>query len=237
MGLTSLPLIEIAQSLPAQTRIDPEWLNEQLALSGEKQHARQYFYRARNAARRKAEKILRDSRRLAREQQKKWADENTAWRQAVLAQMEGEWLEKHVKRLNDDDETYRQWVDLAAERIQSSIEQVLSAWFDQQPIDQTLCHRLAKQAQSMAKEGAICVRIHPDRQALIQDTFGERFTVVVDPGIPPDKAELSSVRSSVSFSLEEHFRQLQEWLRHTGTTGGNDGAENQRNQVDALCRP
>lgn len=72
--------------------------------------------------------------------------------------MEAEWLEQHVKYLQEDECQFRSLVDQAAHHIKNSIEQVLLAWFDQQSVDSVMCHRLARQATAMAEEGGfICV--------------------------------------------------------------------------------
>ncbi len=58
--------------------------------------------------------------------------------------------------------------------LKNSIEQVLLAWFDQQSVDSVMCHRLARQATAMAEEGGgLYLRIHPEKEALMRETFGE----------------------------------------------------------------
>lgn len=48
--------------------------------------------------------------------------------------------------------------------LKNSIEQVLLARFDQQSVDSVMCHRLARQATAMAEEGALYLRIHPEKR-------------------------------------------------------------------------
>lgn len=222
MSLSNLPLLELEtnQRLPQQNVIEAQWLQSQILLALEKEQDEKQSRSILNAARRKAEKIVRDSAYSQLKQQKKWEAENAILRRNMLEQMESEWLAKHVKRLCEEETQHQQYVDQAAEFILNSVEQVLSAWFDQQPIDSTLCHRLAKQAQSMAQEGALRLRIHPQHLALMREHFGDRFTLVEDPDFAPDRAELASMHYSVEFSLSEHFWQLLAWLRKGDDTGG-----------------
>lgn len=229
MNFSALPLLEleINHRPGSQKILDPQWLRAQINLSSEKQQDEKTSNSLLKAARRKAEKIVRDSVYAQLKQQKKWEAENAILRRNLLEQLEGEWLAKHIKCLCDEEARHRLCIDQAADFILRSLEQVLSAWFDQQPIDNTLCHRLAKQAQSMAKEGALTLRIHPEKRALMQEHFGQRFTLVEDPTFTPDRAELSSPHYCVEFSLHNHFCQLLEWLRRGNDPGGDDECQPQ----------
>lgn len=229
MNFSALPLLEleINQRPGRQKILDPQWLRAQINLCSEKQQDEKASNSLLKSARRKAEKIVRDSVYAQLKQQKKWEAENAILRRNLLEQLEGEWLAKHVKCLCDEEARHRLCIDQAADFILRSLEQVLSAWFDQQPIDNTLCHRLAKQAQSMAKEGALTLRIHPEKRALMQEHFGQRFTLVEDPTFTPDRAELSSPHYCVEFSLRNHFCQLLEWLRRGNDPGGDDECQPQ----------
>lgn len=224
MSFSTLPLFEIEpdQSVTWQTVIDPQWLRSQIKLSFEKKQDEKQSLSILNAARRKAKKIVRDSEHSQLKLKKKWEVETAIFRRSMLEELESEWLAKHVKRLCDEETIHRQYVDQAANFISKSLEQVLVAWFDQQPTDSTLCHRLAKQAQLMAKEGVLKLRIHPERLPLMKENFGERFLLIADPDFAPDCAELSSEQYSVEFSLSNHFQQLLTWLRHADGPGGAD---------------
>lgn len=43
-----------------------------------------------------------------------------------------------------------------------------------------MCHRLARRATAMAEEGALYLRIHPEKEALMRETFGKRFTLIIE---------------------------------------------------------
>lgn len=223
MSFSVLPVIEIDCQLPVKRVVDPQWIDSQIEAAIAHQQASCLLLSVLNSARRKAEKILRDSYRLQRQQKVELEKEKVLLRQNTLEQMEAEWLAKHVKHLLEDEAVARQWVDQAVNHIHDAIEQVLTAWFDEQPHDRTLCHRLAKQAHAMAKEGALTLRIHPEKLARMREAFGERFTLVADPDFLPDQAELSSPKLSVEFSLSCHFRLLLGWLRQSEPSGGTDG--------------
>lgn len=229
MNLSTLPLLELEINQPPGPHkiLDPQWLRSQINLSIERQQDEKTSNSLLKAARRKAEKIVRDSRYAQLKQQKKWEAENAILRRNLLDNLESEWLAKHVKCLCDEEARHRLCIDQAADFILRSLEQVLSAWFDQQPIDDTLCHRLAKLAQSMAKEGALTLRIHPEKRALMQEHFGQRFTLVEEPTFTPDRAELSSPHYCVEFSLHNHFCQLLGWLRRGNDPGGEDECQSQ----------
>lgn len=133
-----------------------------------------------------------------------------------------EWLEQYVKHLQEDESQFLLLVDQAEHHIKNSIEQILMAWFDQQSVDSVMCHRLARQATAMAEEGGLYLRIHPEKEALMRETFGKRFTLIIEPGFSTDQAELSSTRYSVEFSLSRHFNALLKWLRNGEDNRGSD---------------
>ena len=222
MNFSTLPLRELEVSHPPgpQKVIDPQWLHLQVIKKIEKEQGEKASLSIINAARRKAEKIVRDSTWAQLKQQKKMEAENAIFRRSLQEELEKEWLAKHVRRLCDEETAHRQAVERATEFILNSLEQVLQTWFDQQPIDSTLCHRLAKQAKALAKEGVLKLRIHPENLALMQENFGDRFTLITDPTLTADSAELSSANYCVEFSLSNHFRQLLAWLRHSDGTEG-----------------
>lgn len=57
----------------------------------------------------------------------------------------------------------------------------------------------------------------------MRETFGKRFTLIIEPGFFTDQAELSSTRYSVEFSLSRHFNALLKWLRNGEDNRGSDG--------------
>lgn len=223
MSFTSLPLTEINQRLPARNIIDAQWITLQLALSLEEQQANSASHAIVNSAYHKAEKIVRDAYRCQREQKIQQEQEIALLRENMLEKMEAEWLEKHVKYLQEDENQFRSLIEQAANHIKNSIEQVLQTWLDQQSVDNVMCHRLANQAMVMAEDGGLYLHIHPEKEALMRETFGERFTLVIEPTFSPDQARLSSTRYSVEFSLSRHFSALLKWLRNGENTGDCDG--------------
>lgn len=223
MSFTSLPLTEINHKLPARNIIESQWITLQLTLFAQEQQANSVSHAIVNAAYRKAEKIIRDAYRYQREQKIEQQQEIAWLRKNTLEKMEAEWLEQHVKHLQEDESQFRSLVDQAAHHIKNSIELVLLAWFDQQSVDHVMCHRLARQATAMAEEGGLYLRIHPEKEALMRETFGKRFTLIIEPGFSTDQAELSSTRYSVEFSLSRHFNALLKWLRNGEDNRGSDG--------------
>lgn len=222
MSFTSLPLTEFNHKLPARNIIESQWITLQLTLFAQEQQAKSVSHAIVSSAYRKAEKIIRDAYRYQREQKVEQQQELACLRKNTLEKMEVEWLEQHVKHLQDDENQFRSLVDHAAHHIKNSIEQVLLAWFDQQSVDSVMCHRLARQATAMAEEGALYLRIHPEKEALMRETFGKRFTLIIEPGFSPDQAELSSTRYAVEFSLSRHFNALLKWLRNGEDKRGRD---------------
>ncbi|EBS2177644.1 SPI-2 type III secretion system apparatus protein SsaK, partial [Salmonella enterica subsp. enterica serovar Telelkebir] len=146
MSFTSLPLTEINHKLPARNIIESQWITLQLTLFAQEQQAKRVSHAIVSSAYRKAEKIIRDAYRYQREQKVEQQQELAWLRKNTLEKMEVEWLEQHVKHLQDDENQFRSLVDQAEHHIKNSIEQVLLAWFDQQSVDSVMCHRLARQA-------------------------------------------------------------------------------------------
>ncbi len=203
MSFTSLPLTEINHKLPARNIIESQWITLQLTLFAQEQQAKRVSHAIVSSAYRKAEKIIRDAYRYQREQKVEQQQELACLRKNTLEKMEVEWLEQHVKHLQDDENQFRSLVDHAAHHIKNSIE-------------------LARQATAMAEEGALYLRIHPEKEALMRETFGKRFTLIIEPGFSPDQAELSSTRYAVEFSLSRHFNALLKWLRNGEDKRGSD---------------
>ncbi|EEL2493219.1 SPI-2 type III secretion system apparatus protein SsaK [Salmonella enterica] len=223
MSFTSLPLTEINHKLPARNIIESQWITLQLTLFAQEQQANSVSHAIVNAAYRKAEKIIRDAYRSQRQQKMEQQQEIERLRKHTLEELEAEWLERHVKYLLEDESQFRALIDQAAHHIKNSIEQVLMSWFEQQSVDSVMCHRLARQAMTIAEEGVLYLHIHPEKEALMRETFGKRFTLIIEPGFSTDQAELSSTRYSVEFSLSRHFNALLKWLRNGEDYRGGDG--------------
>ncbi|AJJ62191.1 type III secretion system stator protein SctL [Yersinia aldovae] len=227
MSRCRIPLTEFDWQPPA-TRIIPAMLLEaqyrqaKVLNSAEKEAAAII-----NAARRKAEGIIREAHKTQRQMQTQMRQEQDRIRQETLSRCEAQWLQTHVTALLQDEAREKQVVRAVSARIQRSLEQVLSAWFDQQPIEKTLCGRLARQAEQMACEGALTLHIHPSMQEAMLAEFGARFTLVPEADFTRDRAVLASPQLSVAFSLSNHFQQLLTWLRtvppETGDLDENSG--------------
>jgi len=166
-----------------------------------------------NAARRKAEKIIREAHKASQNMQAEMRREEAKIRQETLSRCEAQWLQSHVISLLQGEALEQQVVKTLLTRIQHSIKQVLSAWFDQQSVDDVLCDRLARQAEQMVNEGALTLHIHPSMREAMVDEFGTRFTLILEPDFACDRAVLSSCQLSVEFSLSDHFQELLTWLR------------------------
>ena len=166
-----------------------------------------------NAARRKAEGLIQQAKNNCREMEASRRREFSALQRDTLRRLEARWLRKHVIRLLGNEAQEQALVSAVSGRIHHCIEQVLSAWFEQQSPDKTLCARLALQAEQMANEGVLTLKCHPDLQQSMQEAFGSRFVLLAAPELPRDSVVLASSQLSVAFSLEGHFQQLLEWLR------------------------
>ncbi|MFP1922626.1 type III secretion system stator protein SctL [Lonsdalea quercina] len=215
-----IPLTELEWPLPNQ-RIIPA---EQLVLAYQQTEAAKNAHRDAvaivNAARRKAEKIIQEAHRFRRRTEGEMQEELETLRKTTVDQCETQWLHAHVTRLLADEALEKEVVNAVSNRIHLSLKQVLTAWFEQQPYDTTLCARLARQAEQMAAEGALTLHFHPEHQEKMRAEFGSRFTFVPEPDFPRDHAVLASFQLSVTFSLSNHFQQLLTWLHSPCTDTG-----------------
>lgn len=166
-----------------------------------------------NAARRKAEGLIREAKKNCREIEALRRRKLLVLQRNTLRRLEDRWLRKHVIRLMRDEAHEQALVSAVSGRIHHCIEQVLSAWFEQQPLDKTLCARLALQAEQMANEGVLTLQCHPDLQQSMREAFGSRFVLHATPELPRDSVVLASSQLSLAFSLRGHFQQLLQWLR------------------------
>ncbi|MDH0354248.1 type III secretion system stator protein SctL [Morganella sp. GD04133] len=217
-----VPLIELTVPLPAGRIIPAGELTELLQQAAGVRHADLEAKGIINAARRKAERILQEAKKNCRETEASRRREFRAWQRDTLRRLEARWLRKHVIRLVRDEALEQALVSAVSDRIHHCIEQVLSAWFGQQPPDKTLCARLALQAEQMAGEGVLTLQCHPDLQQSIKEAFGSRFVLLAAPELPPDSVVLASSQLSVTFSPEGHFQQLLQWLRPSGADTGDE---------------
>ncbi len=217
-----VPLIELTVPLPEGRIIPAGQLTELLQQAAGVRHADLEAKGIINAARRKAERILQEAKKNCRETEASRRREFRAWQRDTLRRLEARWLRKHVIRLVRDEALEQALVSTVSDRIHHCIEQVLSAWFGQQPADKTLCARLALQAEQMAGEGVLTLQCHPDLQQSIKEAFGSRFVLLAAPEFPPDSVVLASSQLSVAFSHEGHFQQLLQWLRPSDAETGDE---------------
>lgn len=218
-----LPLIELTVPIPEKRIIRAEELTALLQQAAYVRHADLEAKGIINAARRKAERLIKAAEKNCREMEAARRREFSALQRDTLRRLEARWLRKHVIRLLRDEDREQALVSAVSDRIHHCIEQVLSAWFGQQPRDEMLCDRLALQAEQMANEGVLTLRCHPDLLPAVQAAFGSRFVLLAAPELPPDSAVLASSQLSVEFSSEGYFQQLLQWLRPVDSdTGGED---------------
>ncbi len=210
-----LPLTELDGPLPDGRMIPAEQLTALLQQTACRRNAELEAKDIVNAARRKAESLIRETKKRCHEMDVDKRRELRVLQRDTLRRWEGRWLRKHVTRLLRDEALEQALVSAVSNRIHHCIAQVLNAWFDQQPQDKALCARLASQAEQMANEGILTLQCHPDLQESMREAFGSRFVLLPDPELPRDSAVLASSQLSVAFSLEGHFQQLLQWLRST----------------------
>lgn len=210
-----LPLIEFAAPLPPGRIIPAGQLTAMLKQADCMRNADLEAKGIVNAARRKAEALIQNAKRNCREIEASKRSELRALQHDTLRRLEARWLRKHVILLLRDEVQEQALVSAVSGRIHHCIEQVLSAWFEQQPLDKMLCTRLALQAEQMANEGVLTLQCHPDLQQSMQEAFGSRFVLLATPEFRRDRVVLASSKLSVAFSLEDYFQQLLQWLRPT----------------------
>ncbi|NLS55324.1 type III secretion system stator protein SctL [Hafnia alvei] len=211
--MRQIPLTELDWQPPSGRIIPAELLAVVYRQADSKRRAHQDAVAIVNAARRKAESMIRSARKTCSQMNEKTRHELEQLRQDTLSRCESQWLQTHITYLLQDEALERALMHAVSDRIHYSIEQVLTAWFDQQPDDKTLCARLAKQAELMASEGALTLHFHPSQQENVRAALGSRFTLVLEPEFSHDHVILASPQLSVAFSLSNHFQQLLTWLR------------------------
>ncbi|MFP2694232.1 type III secretion system stator protein SctL [Enterobacter ludwigii] len=219
-AMCRLPLIEFAAPLPGGRIIPAVQLKALLQQAACVHRANLEAKGIVNAARRKAEGLIQQAKKNCREMEAARRREFHALQRDTLRRMEARWLRKRVIRLLDDEAQEQALVSAVSDRIHHCIEQVLNAWFEQQPQDKTLCARLTLQAEQMANEGVLSLQCHPDLLKSMQEAFGSRFVLLAAPEFSKDSVVLASSQLSVAFSLEDHFQQLLQWLRPGGPETG-----------------
>lgn len=215
-----IPRIELDWQLRDERIIPAERLETQYQRAAAMRGASHDASSIVNAARRKAVGIIREANKICRQLDADKRHELEMLRRETLSSCEDQWLQTHVTWLLRDEALERTLVKAVSSRIHLSMEQVLTAWFEQQPHDKTLCARLAIQAEQMAAEGALTLHIHPSMQERMRTEFGSRFTLVLEPDFSEDRAVLASPQFSVALSLSNHFQQLLTWLRANGSETG-----------------
>ncbi|TBL51047.1 HrpE/YscL family type III secretion apparatus protein [Obesumbacterium proteus] len=210
--MCQIPLIEFDWSLPVGRIIPAELLTAQYQQADNKRSADQEAAAIVNAARRKAESMIRAAHKTCGQMDDEMRHELVQLRQDILSHCESQWLKTHIMHLLQHEAQEQALINAVSERIHHCIEQVLTAWFDQQPSDKTLCERLAKQAEQMSSEGALTLHLHPSQEENVRAALGTRFTFALEPEFPHDRVVLASPQLSVAFSLSKHFQQLLTWL-------------------------
>ena len=199
--MCQIPLIEFDWSLPAGRIIPAELLTAQYQQADKKRSADQEAAAIVNAARRKAESMIRAAHKACGQMDDEMRHELVQLRQDILSHCETQWLKTHIMHLLQHEAQEQALINAVSERIHHCIEQVLTAWFDQQPAD-----------KQMASEGALTLHLHPSQEENVRAALGTRFTFVLEPEFPHDRVVLASPQLSVAFSLSNHFQQLLTWL-------------------------
>jgi len=220
MSHRQLPLTELNWQPPAGQIIAAELLAGQYRQATAQAAAEKSAVTILKSARRKAEALIREANKTRHQMHGEMRAEQEQIRQETLCRYEAQWLKTHITSLFEGEALEQQLIAGVSARIHHSIARVLTAWFEQQPLDDLLCARLAKQAGQMATEGALTLHIHPAMQERIIREFGSRFTLVTEPQFPCDRAILASPQLSVAFSLSDHFQQLLAWLRSADPASG-----------------
>ncbi|WP_145558805.1 type III secretion system stator protein SctL [Yersinia mollaretii] len=211
--MRQIPLTELDWQLPPGRIIPAELLATQYRQADKKRCAHKEAAAIVNAARRKAESMIRTAHKTCSQMDAEMRRELEQLRQDTLSRCESQWLQTHITHLLQDEALEVAMINSVTDRIHRSMDQVLTTWFDQQPYDKILCARLAKQTEQMASEGALTLHLHPSQQENVRVALGSRFTFVLEPEFSHDHVILASPQLSVAFSLSNHFQQLLTWLR------------------------
>lgn len=216
MPLRQLPLMELDWQPPVAPVIDAALLNAQLHRVSVLRDAEREAAAILKAASRKAERIVCEANKTQRQMHAMAQEELARLQQQMLRDGEAGWMQAHVVSMREDEALERHIVQAVSARIHDCIKQVLTAWFYQQPSDETLCDRLTAQVVQMAEERGLQLYVHQDMMERAQDKFGTLLTVKVNPALARDEAVLASSQLSLSVSPHRHFQQLLKWLRTTG---------------------
>lgn len=220
-----LPLIELEGALPEGRIIPAEQITALFQQAALTCCAETEAKKIVSAARRKAESIIQDATKKCREMESDKRCELRAIQRGIFRRREARWLRKHVIHLLSNETVEQTLVSAVSGRIHDCIDQVLRAWFGQQPQDETLITQLAQQAEQMANEGILTLRCHPDLLDRMREAFGQRFVLLADHESDRNSVVLSSSQLSVAFSPEVHFQQLLQWV-HSACPEAGDQDEN-----------
>lgn len=213
MSLRQLPLRELDWQLPATPVIDAVVLDAQLRHDSAVRHAERETSVILKSASRKAEQIVRAAYKKQRQMHITTQETCVRQQQQMLLDCEARWLETHVVSLREDAALEKHIIQAVSTRIHDCIEQVLTAWLGQQPVDDILCNHLTARVVQMADEGGLQLHVHPEMATVAQDKFGQQLTVNVDSSLARDEAVLASSQLSLTLSPRRHFRSLLRWLR------------------------
>lgn len=230
MSARTLTFIELAGPVPDGPVIPAAWFDERLARERTLEDAERQAVLLLGAARRKATAILRQASRRQRRMRRELLAERARLEQALLRRRERQWVKRHVSRVLDEAEQERLLIRHAAGHIQDCMAQVISAWCGQQPTDDQLCARLARQVEKLAGEGTLTLQVHPALVSRMQAAWGERLTIVAAPHFARAEAQLASAHCAVDFSLDRHLAQLLTWLKGTAAPSG-EPDENDRRDI------
>ncbi|MBE7832663.1 HrpE/YscL family type III secretion apparatus protein, partial [Yersinia pestis] len=99
--------------------------------------------------------------------------------------------------------------------ILAAITTVVTTWSGEQPMSQILIQRLGDQAEKMAQQGELTLRVHPQHLPAVTTALGERLRCVGDTEMAADQAQLSSPMLQLTLSLHHHLSQLVLWLQQS----------------------
>lgn len=105
-------------------------------------------------------------------------------------------------------------------KLQQAIAHILQQWCATQPPTEILIAHICLQIEQQLKfDRDLTLTVHPDNAAslmLIAQTHG--ITLITDPNLTADSAQLRSSRQVIKLSLSRHLQQLLEWLNPLQTT-------------------
>ncbi|BFI51297.1 type III secretion system stator protein SctL [Yersinia pseudotuberculosis] len=130
-------------------------------------------------------------------------------------QMETALLAQHVRWLVGAEQLESLLITQVRHRILAAITSVVTTWSGEQPMSQILIQRLGDQAEKMAQQGELTLRVHPQHLPAVTTALGERLRCVGDTKMAADQAQLSSPMLQLTLSLHHHLSQLVLWLQQS----------------------